>query len=75
MKNLELNKMEQIEAGGCGGLGWAGFGALILVGIVAGAAIISTGGAAAALLATGGGKLAAATLTAAGVGAIDADCD
>lgn len=75
MKTLELNQMEQIEAGGCGSFGWAGFGALVLVGVVAGAAIISTGGAAAAFLATGGGKVAAAWLTAGGLGAIDADCD
>ena len=51
MKNLELTQMEQIEAGGCGGFGWAGFGLIAL----AGAGVITavaTGGAALPFLLT-----------------------
>lgn len=71
MKKLELDQMAQIQ--GEGWKCWSGFGALVVVGVVAGAAIVSSGGTAAALLATGGGKLTAAALTAGGVMGLD-DC-
>lgn len=74
MRKLEFKEMEIIKAEGCGSLGWAGFGALVLVGAVAITAAVATGGAAAAFMATAGAKYEAAALTAAGVGAIYSDC-
>lgn len=75
MKNLEMNQMEEIQGGGCGWQGWAGFGVLVVVGVVAGAAIISTGGTAAVLMGTMAGKVTAGALTVAGISNIADYCD
>jgi hypothetical protein len=74
---LDRDEMEETvggyhrPGGGGGWRCWSGFGLLVVVGVVAGAAIVSSGGTAAALLATGGGKLGAATLTAGGLSLLD----
>ncbi len=73
---LNRDEMEEMVGGSATGGGgkkssslqcWSGFGFLLVVGVVAGAAVVSSGGVAAVFMATGAGQFAAAGITASGV--------
>jgi hypothetical protein len=70
MKKLEISQMEQIQGEGWGC--WVGFGAVTVVGVCV-IASVASGGALLPVMLTAGGKFAAASMTAAGLGAMD-DC-
>lgn len=70
MKKLDLNQMEQIQGEGWGC--WAGFGVVAVVGVCV-IASVASGGALLPVMLTAGGKFAAASMTAAGLGAMS-DC-
>ena len=74
MKKLELNQMEIVEAGGCNGTGWLGFGlvALASVGVIV---AVASGGTMLPVLLTMAGKVAVAATTASGLGAMADGCN